>query len=112
MGNIDKNELKMNNMNCVNAANAPANATEIKKTAENTSKDALESTQKQAEKSTKQASNKHVVTYIGNSEFTDSNGHKWRKNDEQTYIDEEYNKRTDLHFMINYGEMKHTVVTI
>lgn len=112
MGNIVKNESKINNMNGVNAVSAPTNAIEIKKTVENTSKDTLELTQKHTEESARQTLNKHVVTYIGSSEFTDSNGHKWHKNDEQTYVDEEYSKRTDLHFMINYGEMKHTIVTM
>ena len=112
MGNIGKNESKINNMNGVNAVRASMNAIEIKENEENISKDAFELTQTQAKEETKKASNKHVVTYIGSSEFVDSNGHKWYKNTEQTYTDEEYNKRTDLHFMVDYGEMKHTVVTI
>ena len=55
---------------------------------------------------------KHVVTYIGNSEFVDSTKCKWHHNDEVTISDEEFENREDLHFMIRYGEMKHTVVTM
>ena len=101
-------ELKIENINKVNAVNAPANAVEIKEQTENTLEDTAKST---AENATKPIV-KHVVAYVGNSTFTDATGHKWHKNDEYTYSDTEYDARKDLHFMIGYGEMKHTVVTI
>jgi hypothetical protein len=100
-------DLKLNNINGVGVVNAPVNNSEIKNEAENTSKDTLELTKENEAKS-----DKHVVSYIGNSEFIDSKGHKWHKNDEQTYADDEYSERKDLHFMVKYGEMKHTVVTM
>ena len=108
MEGINMNGIKIGNMSGMGAVNASANKTEIKNEAEDTLKDAPKPAETQAQKE----QNKHVVTYIGNSEFIDSTGHKWRKHNEMTYTDEEYNARTDLHFMIKYGEMKHTVVTM
>lgn len=108
MQGIDMSGIKVNNMNNVNAVNAPADQSEIKGEVENTSKDMQRSIEEQAPK----AQNKHVITYIGGSEYTDSKGHKWHKHDEMTYNDDEYITRNDLHFMVNYGEMKHTVVAI
>lgn len=102
------NTIKIEDMNKANAVNAPANQPEIKAEAENTSKDTVESTQEQTAK----PAVKHIVVYIGNSTHTDSTGHKWHKNSECTYSDEEYEARTDLHFMVKYGEMKHTAVTM
>lgn len=106
MEKIEMNGIKVGNMSGVNAVNAPANQPEIKSEVKDTLKDMPKPAEEQAPKS------KHVVTYIGGSEFKDSTGHKWHKNDEQTYDEAEYAKRSDLHFMINYGEMKHTVVTV
>ena len=108
MESINMSGIKVGNMNGVNAVNAPAEQTEIKSEVENTSKDMPKSSEEQAPK----AQNKHVITYIGSSEFTDSTGHKWHKHNEKTYSDEEFDVRSDLHFMIKYGEMKHTVVTM
>ena len=53
MGNIGKNESKINNMNGVNAVRASMNDIEIKKSEENISKDAFELTQTQAKEETK-----------------------------------------------------------
>jgi hypothetical protein len=101
-------QLKIENIEPVNAANAPANALKINDEVENTSKD----TTKQAEEQTKEATVKHVIVYLGNGEYTDNTGRKWRKDNEYTYTDKEYADRKDLHFMVKYGEMKHTVVTM
>lgn len=109
METINLNDIQIGNTSGANAVNAPNNQPEIKNEVENTSKDTQESTKEQAQE---QAQVKHVVTYIGGSEFTDSTGNKWHKHDEKTYSDKEYNERVDLHFMVNYGEMKHTVVTM
>lgn len=109
METINMSGIQIGNMNGVNAVNAPANQSEIENKAEDTLKDTQKSTEEQTQE---QAQVKHVVTYIGGSEFTDSTGHKWHKHDEVTYNDDEYSKRVDLHFMVNYGEMKHTVVTM
>lgn len=95
-------------MNNASVANAPADTAKINTGHEDTSKDVLKPTPE----NNKETNNKHVLTYIGSSEYTDSTGHKWHKNDEQTYSDADYNKRKDLHFMVKYGEMKHTVVTM
>ena len=108
MESINMNGIKVGNINSVNAVNAPANQPEIKNEAENTLKD----TQKPAEEQAPKAQNKHVITYIGSSEFTDSKGHRWHKHDEKTYGDDEYATREDLQFMVKYGEMKHTVVAM
>lgn len=102
------NGLKIDNTKNGNAANAPINTAEIKAEVEDTLKDTQET--KQEDKT--EAVQKHVVVYIGSSEYKDSTGHKWHKNDEKTYDESEYVTRKDLHFMINYGEMKHTVVTM
>lgn len=102
---IKVGELKIDNMNGVNEVKTPSDSLEIKPTQEDTSKD----TQKSNEES---GVTKHVVTYIGSSEFTDSTGHKWHNNDEELFTDDEYDVREDLHFMVKYGEMKHTVVTM
>lgn len=102
------NELKINNISNVNAVNASADAPEIKKEVENTSKD----TAKPTTEGTAKPTVKHVIAYLGGGEYKDSVGHKWHKNDEQTYSDDEYEGRKDLHFMVKYGEMRHTAVTM
>lgn len=108
METINMGGIKMNNMNGVGVVNAPANQPEIKNEAENTLKDIQKPTESEAPK----AQNKHVITYIGGSEYIDSKGKKWHKHDEMTYDDNEYAIRKDLHFMVKYGEMKHTVVAM
>lgn len=105
-------EFKIENMNGVNVVNAPADIDKTNVKAEDTLKDTPKSTEETAPKNESKATDKHVVTYIGSSEYIDSTGHKWHKNDEKTYSNDEYAKRNDLHFMIKYGEMKHTVVTM
>lgn len=102
---IKVGELKIDNMNGVNEVKTPSDSLEIKPTQADTSKD----TQGSNEES---GVTKHVVTYVGTSEFTDSTGHKWHHNDEVLLTDDEYAVREDLHFMVKYGEMKHTVVTM
>lgn len=112
MENINMGGLKIDNMNGVNAVNASVNATQINAKAEDTSKDTSKSAEATAQKGNTATAKKHVIVYIGSSEFTDSTGHKWRKNNEKTYDEDEYNTRKDLQFMVEYGEMKHTVVTM
>lgn len=106
------NELKINNTNGVNMANVQANALKINEKIEDTSKDTQKPIEATAQESKVKATDKHVIMYIGSSEYTDSTGHKWHKNDEKTYDESEYVNRKDLHFMIKYGEMKHTIVTV
>lgn len=61
---------------------------------------------------------KCVVEYVGNSVWVDSNNDKWSRNDvkgtsiksQRTYPAQEYESRDDLKFMVQYGEMKLTVV--
>lgn len=63
---------------------------------------------------------KHIVTFIGNGIHKDSLGELWFKglheNDniksERTYDDSQYVDRSDLHFMVEYGSMKHTEIEI
>lgn len=105
MESIKVGGLKIDNMNGVNATDTPSNSLEIKPNQEDTSKD----TQKSNGESD---ITKHVVTYIGTSEFIDNTGHKWHHNDEVLLTDDEFDAREDLHFMIKYGEMKHTIVTM
>ena len=102
------NTIKIENIGKVNAVDAPASQPEIENEAENTSKDTVELPVEQETKATV----KHVVVYLGSSVYTDGTGHKWTKNTEHTYSDEEYAGRVDLHFMVKYGEMKHTIVTM
>ena len=102
---IKVGELKIDNMNGVNAVDAPSDSLEIKQTEADTSKDIQKSNE------TSGVTN-HVVTYVGTSEFIDNTGHKWHHNDEVLLTDNEYAVREDLHFMVKYGEMKHTVVTM
>ena len=108
MKNLNMNGLKIDNINNADAVSTPKNDVEFKGEIENTSKDASKPTCEEAPKSIK----KHVIIYIGSSEYIDSTGYKWHKNDEKTYDEAEYNDRKDLHFMIKYGEMKETVVSI
>ena len=108
METINMNAVKIDNTNGVNAVNASTTDTEIKAEAKDTSKDTLELTEQNAQENAV----KHVLTYVGQSEYKDSTGKKWRKNDENTYGDTEYANRKDLQFMVSYGEMKHTVVTM
>jgi hypothetical protein len=105
-----KNELKIENMNKIDVVNAPADTVKIEEKVEDTSKDIVKSATATGEKAN--TNTKHVITYIGGSEYIDSTGHKWHKGDEKTYSDDEYIKRVDIHFMVNYGEMKHIVVTM
>lgn len=105
MEKTNMNGIKIGNIGGAGAVNASVNQPEIKEEPENTSGDALKP-------SAEAPKNKHVVTYIGCSEYKDSIGHLWHNNDEQTYDDGEYANRKDLHFMVEYGEMKHTVVTV
>lgn len=112
MENINMSGLKIDNTNGVNAVNASANAVQVNAKAEDTSKDTPKSAEATAQKNSTETAKKHVIVYIGSSEFVDSTGHKWHKNDEKTYGEDEYNTRKDLHFMVGYGEMKHTVVTM
>lgn len=102
------NELKIEDINKINAVNVPSDAPKIKEEVENTSKDTAE----QTTEGTAEPITKHVIVYLGNGEYKDSVGCKWHKHNEQTYSDEEYESRKDLHFMVKYGEMKHTTVTI
>lgn len=112
MSNIKLGGLKVDNMNDVNVINAPANAVKINEEVENTSKDMPESTEKATQAEAKEQVVKHVLVYIGQSEFTDTKGNKWHKNDEHTFDEKDYANRDDLQFMVNYGEMKHTIVTM
>lgn len=105
MEKINMSGIKIDNVGGVGAVNASANQLEIKREPENTSEDMLKP-------SVEAPKSKHVVTYIGCGEYKDSTGHMWHRNDEQTYDDNEYANRKDLHFMVEYGEMKHTVVTV
>ena len=112
MENINMGGLKIDNANGTNAVNAPANAAQINAKAEDTLKDTPKPTEATTQEGNTETAKKHVIVYIGSSEFIDSTGHKWHKNDEKTYGEDEYNTRKDLHFMVKYGEMKHTVVTM
>ena len=112
MGSISMNALKTDNMNGVDAQKVEQDATKINAVAEDTSKDILKPTATETQKDDKAKVQKHVVSYIGSGEYKDSTGRKWHKHDEETYDEEEYATRKDLHFMVNYGEMKHTVVTM
>ncbi len=105
-------ELKIDNIKIANAANAPLNIEKTKTNEENTSKDMQKSTDVGTQESNAPTVKKHLITYIGNGEFVDVCGHKWHKDDEQTYSEEEYKVRCDIHFMVKYGAMKHSVVTI
>lgn len=61
---------------------------------------------------------KHIITFIGNGIYTDSKKDMWYKGDhdnpnvrsQREYIDNNYKNREDLHFMVEYGAMKHTIV--
>lgn len=112
MNSINMNGIKIGNMSGVNAVNAPVNQPEIKNEVENTSEDTQKPAVEQAQKPEAKPQVKHVITYIGSSEYKDSTGHKWSKNHEQTYSEDEYANRKDLHFMVGYGEMKHIAVTM
>ena len=112
MENINMGGLKIDNMNGANAVNASANAVQINVKAEDTSKDTQKPSEATAQSEGSETAVKHVIVYLGSSEFKDSTGHKWHRNDEKTFSDEEYKTRADLHFMVSYGEMKHTAVTM
>lgn len=109
---VNMNALKTDNMNGVDAQKPEADVAKINATAEDTSKDAQKPTEKATQENNDEKVKKHVITYIGSSEYKDSTGHKWHKGNEKTYDEAEYVKRNDLHFMVKYGEMKHIVVTM
>lgn len=60
-----------------------------------------------------------LIRYVGNSVFTDQKGDKWgREADvdnkiltERQFSDSEYASRTDIQFMVDYGEMKTSEIT-
>ena len=112
MENIKMNELKIDNMSGLNAVNAPSTNVKINEKPEDTLKDTPKSTDEATQNETKKQTVKHVLVYIGSSEFKDSTGRRWHHNDEQTYTEDEYASRKDLQFMVTYGEMKHTIVTM
>lgn len=60
---------------------------------------------------------KHIVTYIGNGTWRDSNDKPWEKNTteevESTMTQEQYlETRPDIEFMVEYGAMKINTITI
>lgn len=61
----------------------------------------------------------HVLEYTGHGAWVDQEGNTWsRKSTNKNIIsteqmtDEEYATRSDIHFMVKYGEMSHTVVNV
>lgn len=98
---------ELNNLQVSEEVEVSQTELEIEPKAEDTSKDTQEPKQEEEQKATK-----HVVIYLGSGEYIDSTGKKWKRNDEVTLDEEQFENRKDLQFMIKYGEMKHTVVTM
>ena len=63
---------------------------------------------------------KHVLTYIAGGIWIDSNGQKWSRQpisgtdivNVREYHDNDYQNRDDLQFMVNYGSMTITTITL
>ena len=104
---------------------ATQNTEESVENAEETNaKSADEQKQEQATQNTedehngKKQSGKYLLTYLGGSIWADETGAKWARESvdgtaiksERTYSKKEYNARKDLQFMVDYGEMKLTIV--
>lgn len=68
----------------------------------------------------KETVKKHVLTYIAGGIWIDSNGQKWSRQpisgtdivNVREYYDNDYQNRDDLQFMVNYGSMTITTVTL
>lgn len=106
------NGLKIDNTKSAGVAVTPLNTPEIKTNAEDTLKDTSKSPEANAQESNKPTIKKHLITYVGNGEYVDVCKRKWHNGDEETYSDEVYEMRKDIHFMVKYGAMKHSVVTV
>lgn len=106
------NELKINNIKPAGAVVTPLNTAEIKPNGEDTLKDTSKSAETNTQESNEPTVKKHLIVYMGSGEFTDVLGHKWHNGDEKTYSDDEFKARHDIEFMIKYGAMKHSVVTV
>lgn len=62
---------------------------------------------------------KHVVAFIGNGVWFDSHGIAWSKKtgnpgivQTQDFTEDEYNEREDIKFMVEYGTMTDTVISL
>lgn len=68
----------------------------------------------------KETVKKHILTYIAGGIWIDSNGQKWSKQpisgtdivNTREYHDNDYQNRDDLQFMVNYGSMTITTITL
>lgn len=96
------------------------NGSEVKPNTEETiekTDEAQAKTETKVETEAKGYDVKHIVKYVGNGVWIDSNHQTWmRSSDNQNIIsqlqltDAEYQTREDIKFMVSYGEMTHTVV--
>lgn len=63
---------------------------------------------------------KHLVTFVGNGIWIDAHGVAWSRThkdnsdmvEQHEFGDDEYNERSDIHFMVEYGAMKHTEISL
>lgn len=100
MNGTDNHELGTNQkLNSETQADAPS--ADLNKPSNGT-----ESTENGTETNSEAQATTAIVTYVGNSIWKDQTGRKWKNNDERKMPIAEYNKRRDLKFMVNYGEMK------
>lgn len=124
MNNTGKtsNQEETENKAGVNAIEAQTNAangvsdTEEKQENNTETKDDADSDE--AEAKDDETTGLHIIDYIGNGIWVDSENEKWSRDNvpgtnilsQRKYTDDEYKDRRDIKFMVRYGAMKETIV--
>lgn len=110
-----KEEVKSTQIEKLNEAKQANASTETENKSENTKKES-----EKPQETPKATVTRHVVSYVGNSIWVDRTGQHWSRNEfpgtnivtSKEYSDEEFKERSDIQFMVSYGEMRVTTVTI
>ena len=110
------NSVELNKLDEPDGIKTPSNKENELGNISKPSEDIKETDTERKQKQTK----KHVLTYIAGGHWIDSKGDKWAAvpmsgtsiTDIREYTDEEYMNRKDLQFMVGYGSMKITTVSL
>lgn len=112
--NTDVKSTKIDKSNDVKPAETHEDAGELIDNTPDESENHSEATEENKETT---GSDKVVVQYVGNSVWKDTEGKLWSRENKtknilstRQYKASEYEERSDLKFMVGYGEMKVTYV--
>lgn len=102
----------------VKQVDTPIKSDELINNAEEDKKDNNEIVQEsETKEAEKQSPNMVVIQYVGNGIYVDDHKDMWANSNKsknivqsRQYTADEYDKRKDLQFMVNYGEMKAIIV--